>query len=1785
MKTLKFTFYALAFVFIVSTEFNSVIGQTASPTTSEYSDDDWLGMIQDPNVNFYKAQEAFNKFWEGRTDYKGNGWKVFKRWEYINETRVLPDGKLQAPGYVFDEFEKYMDYAGKSASGNWIIQGPTTYLGNNTGQPTGMGRVNAIAFHPSEVNTIFVGSPSGGFWKTTDGGTSWTNLSNNLPTIGVSSILIHPTTPDIIYIGTGDRDASDALPMGVFKSTDGGSTWTQMNNTMGDVTVGVMLMHPSDPNTILAATSGGIYKTSNGGSTWSLKTSGNFKDIKFKPGDPTVVYAVKIETPSEFYRSSDTGDTWGQITSGIPTTGIGSRMVIGVSAANSNYVYLVQIKSSDKTFAGMLLSTNSGVSFSTQSTTPNIFDYACDGSGTSSQATYDLCITVDPSDADIVYVGSINNWKSTDGGVSWNIVSHWVGNDFTSSCAASVHADQHWYEWSTLNGNLYVGNDGGIYYTADGGITWPQITNNLAITQIYKIGQSATNVDYTIFGCQDNGTSVTTDGGAFTTIIGGDGEECIIDYSNTQYCYGSTGGGDIRRSTNGPTGSYSRVARVGSNGIDAGESATYAAPYMLHDTDPDVMFAGYFNVYRCDDIKVTPNTSVTFTAISSGETSTCKVLEQSPADVDILYVVRSGSMKRSDNANDAAGSVTWTTCALPGGSTPTELESHSTNANIVYAAAGYKVYKSTDKGATWTDISANLPSLFINTIVMDKNSTESLYVGNQTGVWFKEATMTDWALFSSGLPPVDIRELEIYYDATPSNSRIKAATYGRGLWQSDLAEVNVLDPTDFTATAVSTSQIDLTWTQNASNDDVIIAWSPISTFGVPTEGVTYSVGNSLPGGGTVMYVGSSTSAQHTGLSENTTYYYKIWSVDGTNQYSAGLPPINEKTYSHIWTGAAGSTDWFTSGNWGTGTVPTSSNGVYIPQASSFQPSINASGAACSNITIESGASLTMNGTTAYTLSVAGNWTNDGTFNRGIGTVDFNGTNALQTIMGSSTTDFFFLKVTKGSQGNTLEATSLITLSAASDALVLTSGTFKLSSASTITPFTTFGGAQINSLSALWNNGGTMNSSGSWVANGGLIRLSSGNINITGSNTLQFLNNGEIQIEGGQLNIGRGITGNNEETSTGNIIISGGTITLRTSTSTSIVSLNINPNTSFTWSGGTIIIRNHASSATQDVRIEPASYNVTGGTLQIGNSSTTASQTIRINSTVPIYNLVVNSTNSPTAQLVTNGLTVLNNVTISGGTLNANNLNLNVGGNWNNNGSYTPGTGTVTFNGFGNQTLAGNNATTFNNLTIDGADVLLGTTAASKLTSVSSALTVNSGKKLTIPSGQFLTVSGTLTNDAGTSGLVIESDATGTGSLIHSTTDVDATVERYLNNADFTNWQDGWHFLSSPVVSQDISPAFTTDPASAYDLYCWFEPDNEWINFKNITEATTWLTANGTTKFNVGKGYMAAYDVEDTKLFTGKLNVGNVNVSALTITGANENRSFHLLGNPFAAAITWDGSAEWNLTNIAGVAKIWNEANQSYSDLSSSPASSIPATNGFMVSVVSGTGSLTIPAAKRSHSAVPFYKSTLPAIMLKAISISEGNAQESRLVVNPLAEQGFDIMFDSEFLGGYAPIFYSLVDGEKYSTNSIPSIDDNTEIPFGFVKNEGSNFRIEITGTETLETKAFLHDLKTGDIVNIIEKPEYSFTSFEGDSPLRFKLKFGDESSSQQENIQVFYSQNTLNIFNAEGECLIEVFGMAGQLLLKRQTTDTSIPINLSTGVYMVRVSSQNGVNNVKIMVN
>lgn len=733
----------------------------------------WIEMMQDPSVNFYTVQSAFNTYWKDRPVTRGSGWKPFKRWEYMMKSRILPGGIRPAEDATYKAFEAYQqkDQNVRSLSGNWQNIGPFSLPLGDKGYK-GLGRINAIGFHPTDANTIYIGAPAGGLWQSTDGGLSWNSNTDQLPTLGVSSIAINPIHPDTLYIGTGDRDAGDAAGLGVMKSTDGGLTWDLSNIGMGNRIVGRLLISPVDPEILFAATNGGIFKSTDGGLNWVNKSGGDFKDLVFKPGTPSTMYASKS---GKFYRSSDFGETWLQITAGIPS---GARGVIGVTPANPELVYFLLTSGSNE-YRGLYRSTNSGLIFAERSNSPNIMDWSCNGSGSGGQAWYDLDIAVDPLNENIIYSGGVDIWKSTNGGTTWQINSHWWGD-----CGKpAVHADQHIFEVSPLDGRLYVGNDGGIYWTNNGGSAWHEISDGLAIGQPYKLGQSASVSELVVNGYQDNGTSIYN-GSTWYAIGGGDGMECAIDPINEAYRYTTMYYGSIDRIYN--TSYQGQIAGNGVNGIN--EDGDWVTPFILDEKDANTMFIGYKNVWRSNNIKAPSTSNVKWTKISDINTSNLTVLEQSKVNTNLLYASSNNRLYICTNAKSESPSWYQVTDKLPTSIPITSIETHPTEESTVYITQNDKIYRSADKGQTWTDISSGLPGIHLNTIVYYERSPEGLYVGGDAGIYYRDMSMTSWIPFFDGLPANGkVTELEIYYDAvSPANDRIKASTYGRGTWKSEL---------------------------------------------------------------------------------------------------------------------------------------------------------------------------------------------------------------------------------------------------------------------------------------------------------------------------------------------------------------------------------------------------------------------------------------------------------------------------------------------------------------------------------------------------------------------------------------------------------------------------------------------------------------------------------------------------------------------------------------------------------------------------------------------------------------------------------------------------------------------------------------------------------------------------------------------------------------------------------------------------------------------------------------
>ncbi|HHB79777.1 MAG TPA: T9SS type A sorting domain-containing protein, partial [Saprospiraceae bacterium] len=675
-----------------------------------------------------------------------------------------------------------------------------------------LGRINEIAFGPSNSNTIYVGTPAAGLWKSTDGGSNWASNTDNLPSLGVSAIVVDKDDANTIYIGTGDRDGNDSAGKGVMKSTDGGNTFTAINSgILSYEYINDLIQDPNNGDVMIAAGYfKSIYRTSNGGASWSTVSNPSPSDavlsLAFKPGNSQIVYASTRY--GKFYRSTDNGQNWSQITSGFPNlTSSGThRAFIAVSAAAPNDVYVV--RADGRPFEGLYRSTDNGASFSKQSGSPNLLGYY-DGTGsdaTSGQGWYDLTIVADPTTAGTIYVGGVNIWKSTNNGASWTKKTSWTSD---------VHADQHHLAFGP-NGYCYAGNDGGLYYSSDGWDSETEISSGLSIAQLYKIGQSRNTADLTLAGFQDNGTGLR-DGNSWSTVVGGDGMECAIDPTNDSYKYMALYYGDIRRSVNG--GWFSIASSL--------EDGPWVTPYKINPTDPNMILSGRnTKLWRTTNAKAASTGDVSWTGVTSTLDDGLDV-EVSPVDGKICYYSTTNDhLYRTDDIT--ASSPTWVEVSLPlNNQSVNDIVAHPTALNTVYITLGTHVYKSTNKGGTWTDYTHNFPDLKPFCLAYDKTTNEGIYAGTPAGIYYLEPGTNNWTSFSTNLPVnVDSRELEIYYDdVNPSNNLIRVATYGRGMWSSPLASAPLpVSLISFSGKKISHHAIALNWTTSSeiNNEEFII---------------------------------------------------------------------------------------------------------------------------------------------------------------------------------------------------------------------------------------------------------------------------------------------------------------------------------------------------------------------------------------------------------------------------------------------------------------------------------------------------------------------------------------------------------------------------------------------------------------------------------------------------------------------------------------------------------------------------------------------------------------------------------------------------------------------------------------------------------------------------------------------------------------------------------------------------------------------------------------------------
>ncbi len=728
----------------------------------------WQQLISEPVIRFADVESAYEQAYSQNPD---GDYSHYHRWvamvqPYLDANGVYDAAKVEAR-LIAARNERDRQSTNKAATANWQLLGPTT----NPSDPMdwgniGSGRIDAIAFHPTNPNTFYAGSPSGGLWKTTNGGTSWTFLSQSWPSLGVSAIVVDPVNPATIYAATGDRDSHYTASFGIQKSADAGLTWTTLAVLNNPAKNKRLLLSPANNNVLLLATDRGIYKSTNGGTSWAqaggTDLSMSFNDMEFKPGDPNTVYAI---TGGRFFKSVNGGSSFVEVTG----TGINStntvQMAIMVTAADPNRVI---IANGTTTLEGIYRSTDSGTSFTkvAHSTSIPCTGGSCPMTNYVGQTGYTWTFAVSPTNANELWFGTIELLKSTDGGINWQ---HMEGNN---------HVDIHSLVFQPGTNRLFVCNDGGIERAPiSGAATFDILHNGISVTQIWKMGSVPHATGPVYLGLQDNGV-YQYQTGAFTGVLAGDGNEQLVDPTNPQIVYSSRNAGGITKSVDGgniwnPTPPSPRPP-----------GSAWVMPFVMNPANPKTLLAGYGQIYKTTNGGVTWIQAGVLSSVSPGITSV-QVIRYAPSNPAVIYAGRSDLLAVSNN-----GGNTWTTLPLPVTSfTLFDICVSSANADQLWVTfldngqSKYHVFTSSNGGTSWTDYTGILPNVALRSLVYQTGSNSGLYIATDVGVYYRNASLSDWQPFDTGMPNVRIHELEITY---AGGGKLRAATFGRGLWETAL---------------------------------------------------------------------------------------------------------------------------------------------------------------------------------------------------------------------------------------------------------------------------------------------------------------------------------------------------------------------------------------------------------------------------------------------------------------------------------------------------------------------------------------------------------------------------------------------------------------------------------------------------------------------------------------------------------------------------------------------------------------------------------------------------------------------------------------------------------------------------------------------------------------------------------------------------------------------------------------------------------------------------------------
>ena len=760
------------------------------------------------------AMAQYASIWDQIPEKKKTN--AFKRFEYLYKQIAYPYDTIPIYKYANElenEIQRIKNQQRKTDSEfTWTFIGPTGVVNRPICSHWGVssGRIRSVAVHPNNPLTVYIGVAYGGIWKTTNGGESWIDIGDyNIEATTFGAIAIDPNIPDVVYAGTGEvRGLSNSRQYGkgLFKSTDGGLSWFEPTDTFGTITFfGDLVVSPHNSNILYAALGGGfiflnqnlsnegLWKSTNAGSNWTRTLDvQDAYDIVIHPIDPNIVYAAVggNYTTSGFYISTDAGDTWVQRNNGLQTSTTINRIQIDIAKSSPDILYTIIYDGMNNT-PKAYKTTNGGLLWEPISQGVMLSGYG--GGSWYDQGDYDLCIAVNPSDPNHVLVGNVE-LHETKNGRDFSVKRITGGNDLWKSV---VHCDYHHLVFAPSDpGTFYIGCDGGIYKSTDSGSTFLNLNNNINTIEFWRIASHPTNENLMLGGAQDNWNSISFNGlvSDWISITGGDGMDGFFDYEYPDsIVYASSQYGDLMKSTNGGQ-TFWTIKDIG---------GFFLTPFFMHPTDHMTLFSASNHIWR----STTGGQPVTSWEIISSNVTSGFVFTMAQNKEHPNYMIFAGGGGLTNNPQvkiSTNGGFQWfdVTANIPGETRwITKVVTHPTDSITMYIvrsglSENNKIYRTTDLGSTWTNISGDLPNLpcwdlFIHPYIIEADTSNHLFVGTDIGVYTSTNNGLSWQYASEGVPFMPVMDFD--FVKYGNVCKLRVGTNGRSAYETEWNATNIED--------------------------------------------------------------------------------------------------------------------------------------------------------------------------------------------------------------------------------------------------------------------------------------------------------------------------------------------------------------------------------------------------------------------------------------------------------------------------------------------------------------------------------------------------------------------------------------------------------------------------------------------------------------------------------------------------------------------------------------------------------------------------------------------------------------------------------------------------------------------------------------------------------------------------------------------------------------------------------------------------------------------------------